>query len=195
MWETETFGPCGIGWGFIILSERIEVGEAGKQVHIAHVKFWYKWNGERGEVEHIGGTEFSGKRNNGNPFIDEDAPKKSVTDALVKAMSMIGLAGDIFIGRYDDSKYVDNLKADEKKNQASTPKPSEIDFTIHAKNEDQFYEGFALRLGQMPTVEDINKLCKVHTNSINTMKTANPERASILKDAVARKRSELAQKP
>lgn len=102
---TETFGPCGIGWGFNILSERIADGSEGVKIHIAHVRVWYKWNGETGEVEHMGQTVFAGKNKNG-PFTDEDAPKKSVTDALVKAMSMIGFAGDIFMGRYDDSKYV-----------------------------------------------------------------------------------------
>lgn len=107
---TETFGPAGIGWGFHVVDERIEEGAGGEKLHIARVKVWYKWKGERGEVEHIGGTQFSGIRSNGKPFTDEDAPKKSVTDALVKALSMIGFAGDIFLGRYDDSKYVSDLK-------------------------------------------------------------------------------------
>lgn len=109
---TETFGPCGIGWGFTIEDERIEEGAGGERMSIARVKVWFKWNGERGEVEHIGGTSFSGIRASGKAFTDEDAPKKSVTDALVKALSMIGFAGDIFMGRYDDSKYVEDLKAE-----------------------------------------------------------------------------------
>lgn len=111
---TETFGPIGIGWGFTIEDERIEEGAGGERMSIARVKVWFKWNGERGEVEHIGGTSFSGVRSSGKPFTDEDAPKKSVTDALVKALSMIGFAGDIFMGRYDDSKYVADLKSEER---------------------------------------------------------------------------------
>lgn len=107
---TETFGPCGIGWGFRIVRERVEDGAAGDKVHIAHIAVWYEWGGKRGEVEHVGQTMFSGKRNDGKTYTDEDAPKKSVTDALVKALSMIGFAGDIFMGRYDDSKYVAELR-------------------------------------------------------------------------------------
>lgn len=106
---TETFGPCGIGWGFQIVNERVEDGSAGDKVHIAHIRVWYVWDGKRGEVDHVGQTMFAGKNKNGQ-YTDEDAPKKSVTDALVKALSMIGFAGDIFMGRYDDSKYVDGLK-------------------------------------------------------------------------------------
>ena len=38
--------------------------------------------------------------------MDEDAPKKSATDGMVKCLSMLGFAGDIFSGQWDDSKYV-----------------------------------------------------------------------------------------
>lgn len=120
---TETFGPCGIGWGFTV-EERIEDGamiDPGhfEKMHVAKVTVWYEWQGKRGEVCHVGGTPFSGKRASGKPYTDEDAPKKSVTDALVKALSMIGFAGDIFMGRYDDSKYVNDLK--EEAREASRP--------------------------------------------------------------------------
>jgi hypothetical protein len=102
-------------------------------MHIALVRVWYKWNGERGEVQHVGGTPFSGVRSSGKTFIDEDAPKKSVTDALVKALSMIGFAGDIFMGRYDDSKYIAELKEEARaakeapRQSAPAPKADPID--------------------------------------------------------------------
>lgn len=117
---TETFGPAGIGWGFQVVNERVEDGAPGDKVHIAHVRVWYKWNGETGHVEHVGQTMFCGTNKKG-PFTDEDAPKKSVTDAVVKALSMIGFAGDIFMGRYDDSKYVDGLIAEEDAANDETP--------------------------------------------------------------------------
>lgn len=124
---TEAFGPCGIGWGFTIVDERIEDGAGGDRLSIARVKVWYEYNGKRGEVEHIGGTQFSGTRASGKPFTDEDAPKKSVTDAVIKALSLIGFAGDIFMGRYDDSKYVSDLKNEanaEKAQHNSAPPPA-----------------------------------------------------------------------
>lgn len=130
IWKaTETFGPCGIGWGFQIIDERIEEGAGGEKMHIARVLVWYEWNGKRGQVEHVGGTQFSGIRSSNKPFTDEDAPKKSVTDALVKALSMIGFAGDIFMGRYDDSKYLSDLKNEERA-ESSKPKdaPKPVDF-------------------------------------------------------------------
>jgi len=126
---TETFGPCGIGWGFSVLNERIEdAGSVGK-MSFATVRVWYEWNGKRGEVEHVGGTPFSGLRKPKEnrppePFMDEDAPKKSVTDALTKALSMLGFAGDIFLGRWDDSKYQAELR--EESRRAASVQPATI---------------------------------------------------------------------
>lgn len=130
---TETFGPCGIGWGFTV-EERIEQGALisegfYEKMSVAKVRVWYKWGDETGEVEHIGGTLFSGQYANGKRFTDEDAPKKSVTDALVKALSMIGFAGDIFMGRYDDSKYMSELREE-----ATPPKPVSASKNDDARN-------------------------------------------------------------
>ena len=106
---TDEFGPCGIGWGFVILNERFEhfgVGEASESLHVASVRFWYVLNGQRGELEQVGQTRAAYTTSKGKFMVDEDAPKKSVTDALVKCASYLGFAGDIFSGMWDDSKYV-----------------------------------------------------------------------------------------
>jgi hypothetical protein len=58
---------------------------------------------------------------NGRFLVDEDAPKKSVTDGMVKCFSLIGFAGDIFSGRWDDSKYVQELREEEA--QRGQPEP------------------------------------------------------------------------
>lgn len=103
---TQEFGPCGLGWGYSILNERMERLTETDVLHVAAVRFWYVLDGKRGEVEQIGQTKAVYKTSKGALLVDEDAPKKSVTDALVKCASYIGVAGDIFSGRWDDSKYV-----------------------------------------------------------------------------------------
>jgi hypothetical protein len=103
---TDEFGPCGIGWGFNILNERIERFSDTDTLHIAVVRLWYMLEGKRGELEQIGQTKASYTTSKGSFLLDEDAPKKSVTDALIKCASYLGFAGDIFSGRWDDSKYV-----------------------------------------------------------------------------------------
>ena len=102
---TEVFGPCGLGWGVQILSERFErFGD--EALHIAHVKVWYMQDGTRGEIEQMGQTRAAYISAAGKHIVDEDAPKKSATDGMVKCLSMLGFAGDIFSGQWDDSKYV-----------------------------------------------------------------------------------------
>lgn len=103
---TEEFGPCGLGWGYTVLNERMERMTETDILHVALVRLWYVLDGKRGEVEQIGQTKAAYKTGKGVMLVDEDAPKKSVTDALVKCASYIGFAGDIFSGLWDDSKYV-----------------------------------------------------------------------------------------
>lgn len=102
---TETFGPCGLGWGVKVLSERFErFGD--ESLHIAQVLVWYMLDGKRGEIEQMGQTKAAYTSSQGKHIVDEDAPKKSVTDGMVKCLSMLGFAGDIFSGQWEDSKYV-----------------------------------------------------------------------------------------
>ena len=102
---TETFGPCGIGWGIEVVSERFErFGD--EALHVALVRVWYEQDGKRGIIEQMGQTKAAYTSAAGKHIVDEDAPKKSVTDGMVKCLSMLGFAGDIFSGQWDDSKYV-----------------------------------------------------------------------------------------
>lgn len=106
---TEEFGPIGIGWGFKIVSQSFE--QMGNEtVHHAHVLLWYVLDGKRGECEQMGATKAAYTTNAGKFTVDEDAAKKSVTDALVKCASYLGFAADIFMGQWDDSGYVQHAQ-------------------------------------------------------------------------------------
>lgn len=130
---TEAFGPVGIGWGYDIVSEETIEGAhlgydlEGKDLgfgkeHVLLLKLWYRLNGERGELCHYGQTPYITRR--GDLVVaDTDHRKKSVTDALSKCLSMLGFAADVFMGRYDDSKYVAQRMADKAK-RAATPTPT-----------------------------------------------------------------------
>lgn len=137
---TDEFGPCGIGWGFTILNERFERFSDTDTLHVAVVRFWYVLDGQRGELEQVGQTKATYTTSKGAFLLDEDAPKKSVTDALVKCASYLGFAGDIFSGRWDDSKYVKAAAAEwaARKAQAGSMAPDVLDdwldFIDHAAN-------------------------------------------------------------
>lgn len=110
---TEEFGPVGQGWGVIVKSERFERMTETDVLHVAVVSVWYTVDGKRTETfDQMGGTKACYKTSKGHMVVDEDAGKKSVTDGMVKCLSMIGFAGDIFSGRWDDSKYVQAVGAE-----------------------------------------------------------------------------------
>lgn len=115
---TELFGPCGIGWGLDIIKESFQEGapilingnEICKEItHILQISFWYKLNGETGRIPSFGQTSYVGSNKNGI-YTDEEAPKKSQTDAITKALSMLGFSSDVFMGMYDDVKYINDIK-------------------------------------------------------------------------------------
>jgi hypothetical protein len=116
---TEKFGPCGIGWGVKVIDEKMIEGHpfldnegrviGNAMVHTVRVQLWYMLNGQRGEIEQFGQTEMVGRNKNGF-YTDEEAPKKSITDAMTKCLSLLGFAADIHLGLYDDNKYVADLK-------------------------------------------------------------------------------------
>jgi hypothetical protein len=119
---TELFGPIGINWGYDIVEENfIEtqpygVKENGEKegncvVHILRLRFWYKLNGEVGRFEQFGQTPFIGQNHLG-VFTDGDVKKKSLTDALTKCLSYIGIASDVHMGRFDDTSYVSDRLAE-----------------------------------------------------------------------------------
>lgn len=104
---TDEFGPVGVGWGVTVKSERFERLGEFDVLHVAVVSVWYMHNGTRTEsFDQMGGTKAAYMTAAKKLIVDEDAGKKSVTDGMVKCLSMIGFAGDIFSGRWDDSKYV-----------------------------------------------------------------------------------------
>lgn len=119
---TDVFGPCGIGWGIEVVNERFERFSDTESLHIARVRVWYEFEGKRGQIEQMGQTRASYMTANGKFIVDEDAPKKSVTDGMVKCLSMIGFAGDIFSGQWDDSKYVE-WAAEETARRENPPPP------------------------------------------------------------------------
>ena len=113
---TEMFGPVGVGFGWEV--EQDEFTPIGEEVlHWCRIRFWHtdRSNG----FSAYGQTKALMKTKNGLR-LDEDAPKKSLTDAITKAASKIGIAANIFLGRWDDSKYVADVKAEYRQEERKT---------------------------------------------------------------------------
>lgn len=98
---TEMFGPVGQGFGWEVVAEGFQpMGD--ELLHWCRIRFWH---GDGKGFDAYGQTKAVMKTRNGI-MTDEDAPKKSLTDAITKAAAQIGVASNIFLGRWDDNKYV-----------------------------------------------------------------------------------------
>lgn len=130
MKATEVFGPVGIGFGWSIVEERFDEGsemvsgEGDKRLvlgrelnHTIKIRFWFELDGKRGEIEQYGCTRYLYKSKYGTTT-DGEAPKKSLTDAIKKSLSMLGFSADVFLGMFDDHTYVEQLKEEQAIEQA-----------------------------------------------------------------------------
>ena len=129
---TSVFGPCGLGWGVRVVNEAYIKGHGEEQSHTIQIEFWYKSGDVKSDaIPGFGCTQYVFKDKNGY-HSDEDAPKKSLTDALTKATQLIGMSADIFGGQWDDCKYVAELKkkysgSDDSKPEQETPTQKAIE--------------------------------------------------------------------
>lgn len=112
---TMIFGPVGYGWGYEIKEESyiqgapIVMGDLGvvgnEQTHTLRVELWAMINGKKATCEHYGHTPHIYTNKHGVQT-DHEAAKKSLTDAIKKALTMWGFSADVFMGLYDDPEYV-----------------------------------------------------------------------------------------
>src|SRR5258708_43221 len=56
---TETFGVCGIGWGWTEMENKVVAG-----IWCSKVQLWYVWNHQRGTIEQWGQTVMETTRTN-----------------------------------------------------------------------------------------------------------------------------------
>jgi hypothetical protein len=115
---TNLWGPIGDRWGYEIEEERYDQGAPigvypntseviYAVVHTLKLRLWYKTDdGELATVQHYGHTDFVSANKYG-AVTDSEAPKKSLTDALKKCLSMIGFSADVFMGMFDNQAYVE----------------------------------------------------------------------------------------
>ncbi len=105
---TAAFGPFGIGWGVSDVSHSfVTFGTTTMATYEAVL--WYVWEGERGQFPIASTVKVVYQTNKGYERIDDEWLKKAATDALTKGLSFLGFNADVFMGLYDDNRYVNQL--------------------------------------------------------------------------------------
>jgi len=128
---TEHFGSCGVGWKYEIVN-MWTVDTEPERMAFCQVNLYYKDGDKWSEpIPGIGGSMLTAKEKAGL-YNSDEAYKMSLTDALSVAMKAIGVAADIYEGKWDGSKYIDNRPV--------PPEPNRSDFGTPDSDEKELAE-------------------------------------------------------
>ena len=125
---TEVFGPVGQGWKYTVEYKHVP-NEGYWGLIYAEVCIHYCIHGEWFQYGPVCSVQNLCKKNG---TLDDEAPKKAMTDAMTKAFSHLGMSADVFMGKFDDSKYVEQIRQEFSQPQ-KIPQPSG---TEHDNNHD-----------------------------------------------------------
>lgn len=108
MWRikalTEQFGPCGIGWKYIIKDKHLEAGANGEVAAFVDIDLYYKHNDAWSEaIPGTGGSMFVAKEKSG-PFTSDECYKMALTDAISVACKSLGFGANVYWDK-DKTKY------------------------------------------------------------------------------------------
>ncbi|MDF9893417.1 UNVERIFIED_ORG: hypothetical protein OKW25_002564 [Pseudomonas vranovensis] len=183
MKATEVFGPAGIGFGWNVVEERFDKGaeifsgEGDKRVSLGHelnhtikITFWFVLDGQRGEIEQYGCTNYLYKSKFGTTT-DGEAPKKSLTDAIKKSLSMLGFSADVFLGMFDDENYVQQLQAEQAIEQAED-REAEIE-----RQKQERLDYIKSVVETMQGAQSLQELKKLHDHAVRRLTARNDDTA------------------
>ena len=105
---TKQFGPAGQGWGWTV--EQVQFLPTNEVAVL--IRLWH--GSPSNTVDQWGQAglyiDKAEKRK------DTDCMKKATTDGVTKCLSYLGFNADVFLGLFDDNKYVATLKKEEAQN-------------------------------------------------------------------------------
>lgn len=154
MSATKQFGPVGIGWGYANGDPIFHESLVFVPVSV--------WHGNR---ENVFGPVYGGAEWKTGSRTDSDAIKKAATDGLTKALSHLGFNADVFLGLFDDSKYVNQLRNE---------------FAGHAPDQDGV-ERLIIMIEGCETVQALQNLWAQHSKYIAA--SPDKDRLTAAKDA------------
>lgn len=118
---TELFGPVGTGWGWTIKShELLYADRPANTMILLALDVWITEGGKRHAIEMMNSIKLF---NRSGDRIDDDAYKKLLTDTITKGLSYFGCSADVFLGLYDDNRYVQRAREAAAREAAGTATP------------------------------------------------------------------------
>lgn len=196
---TEMFGACGTGWGYD--EPRFQTVSVGNDMLVyCTVRLWYGSDGN--SVYGVGGDRVAFMRRD-SMFVDDEAFKKAFTDALTNAMKHLGMSADVYMGLFDDNKYVAERRAEASTNgrvdQQSGPNKSgpfwsRRNYSITAKNAQEYADKFIRAVRDAPGSQQIKKLLKDNGAGLKQLEAENNDAyQTIMSEAEVREQALLSE--
>jgi hypothetical protein len=163
---TEQFGPCGVGWKYTIKRVWEQPATEGQEFAFAEVDLFIKFGAEWSDpIPGIGGSMLIAKETKGL-YSSDEAYKMAVTDALSVAMKMVGVAADVYAGKFDGSKYAAEKEPEK-------PVADEQLLTINTMYQDlvkaekiKDMDDFKSRLKRLYGTTEVEKLTETQANGL-----------------------------
>ncbi len=142
----ETFGMCGIGWGYsyepgdlVVTVEERKIKAGGvRRVHVASLKrlrLWYKLNGPA--AIHICDVYASGGSDND---VEGYAMSGSITNAIGKAVSNLGFQESVYLGKRSHTTVGKKSAPKAEAKKPAAPKPIALAPKVEAKTSDEIVD-------------------------------------------------------
>jgi hypothetical protein len=169
---TDTFGPCGTGWGYTKPEFDVTHEHEGQKLVYCTVGIWYIQDGKKSELVYGCGGDFVVKGNKNGLAPDDEAYKKSFTDALMNAMKHLGMGGQIHMGQFDGNKYAQETAKPATRRQMDDPnviaefESRGVDFNKQAKD-------LIEQLRQFQIIENLEQWKLDNKKAIASLPTVN----------------------
>jgi hypothetical protein len=178
---TEVFGACGEGWGYTKPEYQTVDGSDGQKLVYCTVGLWHgsgkPVNNDYSDLVWGVGGDFIVVKQSAGLRSDDEAFKKSFTDALMNAMKHLGMSADVHMGQFDGSKYNNNPV------KSKLMEPERKAFIIKTINEAKDLDTATklqkeakeecVKLNDTVSYEEISKAGKIKRDSFKPTETIN----------------------
>lgn len=154
MMVTEQFGVYGKNWGFKNVELDYSLVEKYDMVVFKGTFFF-----PEGQFEIVNSCKLFMDRN--KKMLDDNFAKKIETDTLTKAISKLGFNADIFLGKFDDVRYLNEVKEEFKPKVEKPALPNDRFLkAVQAINDKKITKDslnkFALTTQQLTVLKELN---------------------------------------
>lgn len=179
---TKALGPIGEGWGYKVLVDRMDKTKPimtkvdnvltplmdGSEIvwELDHTVLVEMWHGTKeNSFSQYGHTKFRYMKTDGSRMIvDHEYAKKSLTDAMKKCLSLIGVCADVFMGEFDDVSYQQAARLENDLNKADD---KDAEFANKTEEFNLFIEDRIKAMGLCPNFEAVKKIYGLAANKID----------------------------